>query len=102
MITQENVENFTSKLVGIWKHYYEKNYPNVMVPVAQAKVGKKYIKIIRHDGESQSVFCFIDKEGNVYKPASWNAKAKGIRGNILTDNIEDFTTQGATSIVYWK
>ena len=30
--------------------------------------GRKYIKLIYPHG---SVFAFIDKDGNVYKPASW-------------------------------
>ena len=30
--------------------------------------GRKYIKLIYPQG---SVFAFIDKDGNVYKPASW-------------------------------
>ena len=32
------------------------------------QVGRKYIKLIYPHG---SVFAFIDKDGNVYKPASW-------------------------------
>ena len=32
------------------------------------QVGRKYIKLIYPQG---SVFAFIDKDGNVYKPASW-------------------------------
>lgn len=101
MITQQDLEKFTSKLANVWKDYYEKNYPNLTVPAVQVKVGKKFFKVIRVDSQT-SVFCFIDIEGNVYKPASWNQRAKGIRGNILTDSIEKFTTSGGNSIVYWK
>ena len=47
-----------------------------------ATQGKKYIKIIREG----SVVAFIDSEMNVYKPATWPAPAKHIRGNLKTEN----------------
>ena len=51
-----------------------------------AEPGKKYIRIIeRSSYGDRSVYCFLDKEGNVYKSASWNAPAKHIRGNIISD-----------------
>lgn len=46
-----------------------------------AKKGRKYTKIIRNG----SVHCFIDQSGNIYKPASWNAPAKGIRYTLEKD-----------------
>lgn len=56
-------------------------------------VGKKYIKLIQASVTSQAdnvltnrgrcVYMFIDKEtGNIYKPASAKAPAKGIRFHI--------------------
>lgn len=33
----------------------------------------------------RSVAAFIDNDGNILKPASWKAPAKGIRGNIFND-----------------
>jgi hypothetical protein len=47
--------------------------------------GRKYYKVVitSNNGQGQaSVYCFIDKEGNIYKPATWKAPAKGIRGHI--------------------
>jgi sulfatase maturation enzyme AslB (radical SAM superfamily) len=44
--------------------------------------GKKYFKV-SSDG---SVRFFVDQDGNIYKPASWAAPAKGIRGNLFSDN----------------
>lgn len=48
--------------------------------------GRKYIKLIianaYNQKNTQSVYAFLDQEGNIYKPASFNAPAKGIRGNV--------------------
>ena len=47
--------------------------------------GRKYHKIWQVDaGGSQSCHAFIDKKtGEVYKPASYKAPAKGVRFNLL-------------------
>ena len=58
-------------------------------------IGKTYIKIwigevwFNHSEDilHKSVFCFVDKEGNIYKPASWQVPAKGIRGNIFDTQL---------------
>jgi hypothetical protein len=34
----------------------------------------------------RSAYCFIDKNGDVLKPASWSAPAKHARGNIHNAN----------------
>ena len=47
-------------------------------------VGRKYIKVIRESDNQRSVHSFIDKQGNVYKPAGWAGPAKGVRWNLLT------------------
>ena len=60
----------------------------------EQRSGRKYIKIInRTVGENKlggsegwSVWCFIDKDGNVYKPASYKAPAKHIRYNLMNDD----------------
>ena len=50
------------------------------------KNNKKYVKIIAEDGQ-RSVWAFVDKtNGNILKPAGWNAPAKHARGNIFNDN----------------
>ena len=58
-------------------------------------VAKRFIKVWRYDlfnGEvrdGRSIYFFIDKEtGNVFKPASYKAPAKGVRFHItqLADN----------------
>lgn len=52
-------------------------------------IGKKYAKIIHvtSHGVGRSSHAFVDlKTGDVYKSASWNAPAKGIRYNLVNDN----------------
>lgn len=50
------------------------------------KRGRKFFKIIQnYGGNGGSVHAFIDGGGNVYKAASWNAPAKGIRFNLHRD-----------------
>ena len=47
--------------------------------------GRKYHRVMMEtDGGSRSIHCFVDKKtGEVYKPASLNAPAKGVRFNLL-------------------
>jgi hypothetical protein len=46
--------------------------------------GRKYHKIMMHTGGTKSVHAFVDrKTGEVYKPASIKAPAKGVRFNML-------------------
>lgn len=45
-------------------------------------IARKYIKVYRRSKTSCSIFMFVDKEGNIYKPASSKAPAKGIRGHV--------------------
>ena len=47
--------------------------------------GSKYIRLVVTSYGQRSVHCFLDKEGNIYKAASWKTPAKGIRGNINND-----------------
>jgi hypothetical protein len=50
------------------------------------ETGRKYYKLVHRDRHQRSVHCFIDKTtGDVLKPASWSAPAKGSRFNLLND-----------------
>ena len=50
--------------------------------VLEIDVARKYIKVYRKSKTSFSIFMFVDKDGNIYKPASSKAPAKGIRGHV--------------------
>lgn len=43
---------------------------------------KKYFKVWYKAYNSVSIYAFIDREGNIYKPAGLNAPAKHIRGTV--------------------
>ena len=51
------------------------------------KRGRRYLKVMMKDsGGSSSVHAFIDREtGDVFKPASIKAPAKGARYSLLQD-----------------
>lgn len=55
----------------------------------RADVGPKNIKIVEQRygrAEAASVYCFLDRKGNILKAASWKAPAKGVRGTIFDNN----------------
>jgi hypothetical protein len=55
-------------------------------------MGKKYAKIIHvtYHGKQRSAHAFVDLQtGDVYKSASWQAPAKGIRYNLLDDKSRE-------------
>ena len=70
--------------------YYKKYYENLEYEPLQFSVGKAYIKVVRKN----SVCAFIDKFGNVYKPAGWNAPAKGVRYYLSDYNSIHFDPHG--------
>lgn len=53
--------------------------------------GKRYVQVLstekRSGGESNGhIWCFIDQNGDILKPASWRAPAKHARGSIYDPN----------------
>lgn len=70
------INYYTTELPNHTQEFKDFEYARRMIRV---KPGKKYIKLINND----SVFAFIEADtGNILKPASFAAPAKGIRGNI--------------------
>lgn len=55
--------------------YYKKNLPNLERRPIEFSIGKNYLKLVANN----SVVGFVDKYGNVYKAANWNAPASGVR-----------------------
>jgi hypothetical protein len=59
-------------------------------------MGRKYAKVVNvSHGGGRSVHAFVDvKTGDVYMPASWNAPAKHVRFNLLTNFPTNITWSG--------
>jgi hypothetical protein len=51
-------------------------------PIISMTKGQKFYKIYITTFGSKAIHCFVDFDGNIFKAASLNAPAKGIRGNI--------------------
>ena len=59
--------------------------------------GRKYLRVIMETGAgSRSIHAFIDKKtGEVYKPASFKAPAKGVRFNLLLIKDREWLLENA-------
>ena len=78
---EQDVEERVYKLAEYLKRNYESRGYNSTINVT-VKKGRKYFKVICDN----SVNCFVDvKNGNVFKPESWNKPAKHVRYNLLVD-----------------
>ena len=79
----QTIEENVFKLAEYVKNDYIQRWDNHEYNVS-VKKGRKYYKVITDN----SVHCFVDvKNGDVYKPASWNKPAPIVRYNLL-DNPE--------------
>jgi hypothetical protein len=57
--------------------------------------GRRYVRIwkTRAVGGGRYAYCFVDTtNGDVLKPATWKAPAKGYRGNIYVGTAADSVT----------
>ena len=70
---------------------------NTLTVTKGPKFYKVWIKNLDSIGRG-SIFMFIDKEGNIYKAASTNAPAKGIRGHINSINPKNL--DGSIDFLY--
>ena len=71
-----------------WQNTQAKKIPNAITWETKYiyETGRKYLKVIKvdTDDDHRCVEAFIDRQtGDLYKPASWNKPAKGIRFNLL-------------------
>ena len=79
---EENVYKLAEYVKADYNKYGYKSDFNVIV-----SKGRKYFKIVTDN----SVHAFVDvKNGNVYKPASYNKPAKHVRYNLLQDAQDCF------------
>ncbi len=86
------LENYLTKLQEYSDKDCQENYPqnwaNGYSYKYAVKRTQKWYKVTHTFGEQTSVFAFINPEnGDIYKPAGWNAPAKGVRGNIFNEKL---------------
>jgi hypothetical protein len=73
-------QSWFAGVVKIHDDYMTRNFPNNPKNAITFTTGNRFMKVLR----GHSVHAFVDRvNGDVLKPASWNAPAKGARGNIF-------------------
>ena len=78
--TVDYIKELTAVSDADWKR---KSYNMEQRPKYTVAKGKKFDKVIVETWGSKSVHCFINRaNGDLLKASSWNARAKGVRGNI--------------------
>lgn len=81
--------------------YHQKKIDDILTNGAPmefyVKRGRKYLKIIMKDsGGQQHVHAFVDRNnGEVFKPASWQAPAHGVRFNLLFEQSREWLYEHA-------
>ena len=83
------IENYVKELETKNNERLHAQGNDIVRYVFGVEYGKKYARIWHadrtQDGSEpkyKSVFCFVDENGNIYKPAGWKAPAKGIRATL--------------------
>lgn len=83
MTFDEALANFVNVVQQMQNEHFQQNLPNLKPPTITLDHGRRYIKVVSNRSlGGKSVYCFIDKNGDILKSASWKAPAKGVRGNI--------------------
>ena len=92
---QLNVTKYGLMLCDALQQNYQRQYPNGRNYSYALISGRKYHKVMQCvDGQTESVHAFIDKKtGEVYKPASIKAPAKGVRFNLLIIEEREFVLE---------
>ena len=92
---QLNVTKYSLMLCDALQQSYQRQYPNGRNYSYALISGRKYHKVMQCvDGQTESVHAFIDKKtGEVYKPASVKAPAKGVSFNLLIIEEREFVLE---------
>ena len=90
-LVEKQTQLYCNKLVLAMKQWHADNgMPAKWETKYIYETGRKYFKVVRVEDEYKSndehrcVEAFIDRQtGDIFKPASWNKPAKGVRFNLL-------------------
>ncbi|RDJ35715.1 MAG: hypothetical protein DWQ19_12930 [Crenarchaeota archaeon] len=85
----ERAQKYLEGAQQIINEEYQSHYNILRRPILTFVKGKRYLKVVetRQDVPGESVFAFIDKNGDILRPASWSRPAKHARGNIFDDDF---------------
>lgn len=86
-----NIHKYTLMLCEALEFDFKTHHPDSEPYKFYIEGGRKYHKVWMETGYgSRSIHCFVDKKtGEVYKPASVKAPAKGVRYNMLLINSRE-------------
>ena len=88
-MVNERLPQWLQEAQQMFNEHYGKRYPTLKIPTLYVAGGRKYIKIAKRDGGSDSVWCFIRAEdGAILKAATWKAPALNFtRGSIFDATV---------------
>ena len=100
LMTNNLTSDFLDQMLAMLsKHMSDRRGTTVKLT---AEPGRKYIKVVDESHESRSVYCFIDQKGNIYKPASWKAPAKHVRGSVFDPDYSWGRALGPYGVAYLR
>jgi hypothetical protein len=81
---EQALADFLASIRQLLSAHYLKNFKHLTVPTISVDPGgQKYLRVVRDDGSSRSVYCFVDKAtGDILKADGWKRPAKHARGSI--------------------
>ena len=80
----KDLEGAISRFMDHLNHVMDKP-ENFRYILDELKVRCRVVRRIGEDKIQDSVYCFIDFEGNIYKAASWKTPAKGVRASVFDE-----------------
>ena len=90
-----------SKLLENINKNYHKSFPSNKDMLLSLTAGRKFVKVLSDNsvwgfvGKADGVHKGIPfKKGDVFKPASWSAAAKHVRGSIFDENKDWYRWTG--------
>jgi hypothetical protein len=83
--TTEALAAFVATCQSVIDTHFAKNFPTLTAPRLTVELGRRYAKLIKNEGMSRSVHCFVDlTNGDVLKSETWKKPAKHARGSIFS------------------
>lgn len=74
----KTVQEFVNALNAAFAARFSMDIRALGAVTFELKLGRKYDKVV----SGGAVYCFVDKEGNIYKAAGWAAPARGVRATL--------------------